>query len=234
MEKYAWARRLAQVSTISTFKKRYAFDMAFSESHLEVVTEPRQAAALLHPLRLRILHEARQPASASELGARLGVPRQRANHHVRRLAGAGLLRPAGRRKKGNLYENRYVASALGYLISPEILGDARADWRQMGESRTTSYLLALLAHVEIDLLRLLRRGSSDGDREGDRTISLKTQFMVASGERRAELERGLREAIAQVIGSAGGPGPDDPSPSGQVYRMVVACYPYAAEVPGRR
>ena len=44
---------------------------------LNTVYEPARAAILLHPLRLRILELARVPASASELAAQLGLPRQK-------------------------------------------------------------------------------------------------------------------------------------------------------------
>lgn len=193
---------------------------------MEVVTDHRRAAALLSPLRLRILHEAGQPVSASELGSRLGLPRQRVNHHFRRLIRAGLLRPAGKRRRRNLYEKLYVASARGYLISPAILGVARADWRRMGENRTFSYLLALLADVQLDLVRLL----GPPDRARPEPVSLKTQVWLESGDQRDELERGLRDAVAGAVGRwARPPAGEANARTGGAYRLVLACYPYEPE-----
>src|ERR1700687_4599969 len=97
---------------------------AIDQTELECVVDGRRAAALLDPLRSKILTLARQAASATALGARLGLPRQRVNYHVRELYRAGLLKRAGRRRKRNMFEQRYVASARGYILSPELLGDA--------------------------------------------------------------------------------------------------------------
>ena len=78
----------------------------------------QRAGALLHPLRQRLLSLSREPASASELARRLGLPRQRVNYHVRKLEAAGFLRPAGRARKGNMIEQKYVATARAYVLSP--------------------------------------------------------------------------------------------------------------------
>ncbi len=68
---------------------------AVEPADLECLTDSRRAAALLDPLRARILTLARGPASATQLGVRLNLPRQRVNYHVRELARAGLLKRAG-------------------------------------------------------------------------------------------------------------------------------------------
>ncbi len=65
---------------------------------------------------------AREPICAAELARRLALPRQRVNYHVRELERAGFLRPAGRQRKRNWIEQRYVATARSYVLSPEILG----------------------------------------------------------------------------------------------------------------
>src|SRR5215468_7344949 len=107
-----------------------------SEARIELATvsDVEEAAVLLHPLRLEILSLCREPASASELGRRLGLPRQRVNYHVRALERAGFLRPAGRRRRRNMIEQRYVASARAFVLSPRILGPIAADWRDIGDN----------------------------------------------------------------------------------------------------
>ncbi|MFN2386288.1 MAG: helix-turn-helix domain-containing protein, partial [Thermoanaerobaculia bacterium] len=147
---------------------------------LEVVADPRRAIALMHPTRLRILHQACEPTSATQAAGRLGLSRQRVNHHFRHLILTGFLRPAGRRRRRNMVEKLYVASAAGYLLSPELLGPARADWRGMAESRRAEYLLALLAHAQADVAP---GHGSKGTRSAD-TLALKTQFRLeGAGER---------------------------------------------------
>ena len=127
--------------------------MADEPTALETVTEPARAAALLDPLRARILTLAREPASATELGARLSLPRQRVNYHVRQLAQVGLLRRAGRRRRRNMFEQLYVASARGFVLSPELLGETAADWRAVEDAGSPAYLLALSAQMQADLAR---------------------------------------------------------------------------------
>jgi DNA-binding CsgD family transcriptional regulator len=77
----------------------------------EIVRDGRRAALLVqHPLRSRILNIARAPMSPSAIAAELGESRQKVNYHVRQLRRAGFLRPAGRRRKRGLVEQRVVAS----------------------------------------------------------------------------------------------------------------------------
>jgi DNA-binding transcriptional ArsR family regulator len=62
---------------------------------VEPVEEARRAELLLHPLRQRILSEAREASTAAEIARRVGLPPQKVNYHVRTLAAAGFLHPAG-------------------------------------------------------------------------------------------------------------------------------------------
>ena len=48
---------------------------------LDFVREAERASVLLHPLRLRIVAELREPDSASGLARRLRIPRQKINYH---------------------------------------------------------------------------------------------------------------------------------------------------------
>src|SRR5262245_15376295 len=107
---------------------------------LQTIGTARRAASLLHPLRLRLLALAREPVSSTELARRLGLPRQRVNYHVRRLERAGLLRAAERRRRRNLIEQRYVATAQSYLLSPDLLGPLAADWRSIQDTASADYL----------------------------------------------------------------------------------------------
>ena len=201
-------------------------------AEIECVSDGRQAKALLDPVRSRILTLAREPRSATELGALLELPRQRVNYHVRHLARAGLLKRAGRRRKRNMFEQRYVASAKGYVISPELLGRAGADWRAVSDPTSAGYLLALSAQMQSDVARAAR-ASRGGGEQGKRlaTLSIKSQFRFESPEQRERFTRELKEAVVAVIArftapnltAAGKPAP------GRPFRLVLGCYPYAPE-----
>src|SRR5262249_7684267 len=123
---------------------------------LEWVTDSMQAADLLEPLRARILKLAQEPSSSTELGARLNLPRQRVNYHVRELSRSGLLKRVGRRRRRNMFEQLYVASAKTYVLSPALLGDVCADWREVSDRTSAAYLTALAAQMQVDAGEAMR------------------------------------------------------------------------------
>jgi DNA-binding transcriptional ArsR family regulator len=203
---------------------------------LEAVHTFRRASALLHPLRSRLLALAREPSSSSEMARRLGLPRQRVNYHVRELEKAGLLRAAGRRRRRNLIEQRYVATARSYTLSPELLGPLAADWREIRDPASADYLLALAEQVRFDVGRAAREASAEGKRLA--TISVKSQFRFETPEQRARFAEAVRQAIVDVIARHSTPNlRENGRPGrGRPYRLVVACYPLASglEAPAAR
>jgi DNA-binding transcriptional ArsR family regulator len=201
---------------------------------VECIEDVSRASALLSPLRLEILSLARQPTSASELARVLKLPRQRVNYHVRELARSGLLRQAGRRRRRNMVEQRYVASADGYLLSPEILGAIGADWRRVENPSSTAYLLALCCQMETDLCRL-RRGSDKTEKDAS-ALTLKSQFRFENDGRRQAFIRALREAVIRVVTEHTTPylRPGGSPAPGLPYRLVLGCYPYQPEEPAAK
>ena len=197
-----------------------------SEADLETIASPSRAGALLNPLRLQILALARQPASAADLAKRLGLPRQRVNYHVRTLERAGFLRAAGRRRKRNMIEQRYVATARGFILSPTLLGPVGADWRDIGDTSSAEYLMALVERVRADVERAAREAG--GERVA--TVSLKSQFRFESAAQRTEFAQALREAVVAVIARHASPNRTDDGRAGRgrPHRLVLACYPVPA------
>src|SRR5262245_33391051 len=205
---------------------------------LESVDSARRASALLNPMRLRLLRLAQEPASATELARRLSLPRQRVNYHVRELARAGFLRPAGRRRRRNWIEQRYVATARSYVLSPEILGPLAPDWRAIEDTASADYLLALTEQVRLDLSTVEQEARGTGARVG--TLSLKSQFRFDTPAQRSAFANAIRQAVVEVIArhtspdrSASPTGRSRPG-RGRPYRLVLGCYPVPQrqEVPG--
>jgi len=201
---------------------------------LEAVQSARRASAMLHPLRSRLLALARDPASSTEMARRLGLPRQRVNYHVRALEKAGLLRPAGRRRRRNLIEQRYVATARSYTLSPDLLGPLAPDWRQITDTASADYLLALADQVRSDVGRAAQEAEAEGKRLA--TLSVKSQFRFETPEQRALFAEAVRAAIVEVIARHSTPNVrENGRPGrGRPYRLVLACYPVAeaSEEPG--
>lgn len=196
---------------------------------IECIESTERANTLMQPLRLRLLALAREPSSASELARRLGLPRQRVNYHVRALARAGFLLAAGRIRKRNLIEQKYVATARAYALSPGILGPLSADWRAIEDTASADYLLALADQVRADVAR----ASEEAEAEGKRleTLSLKAQFRFETPGRRAEFADAMRRALVEVIARHSTPNTREGGRPGRgrPYRLVLACYPVAAE-----
>ena len=198
--------------------------MAAPPSLVLLDTAPR-AAAILHPLRRRILESLAEPDSAAGLARRLHLPRQRLNYHVRELARAGLLRRAGRRRKRNMIEQCYVATAQSYALSPELLGRLGADPRRVEDTLSAAYLLALAAQLQAELGRASREAAAQGKRLT--TLSLDSEIRFETAEQRAEFARALQAAVVDVIGRFASPAQraDGSAGPGRPYRLVMGCYP---------
>jgi hypothetical protein len=199
---------------------------------LETISDPVRALALLRPLRLAVLRLAREPISATEIGTRLGLPRQRINYHVRELARTGFLRRAGRRRRGNMVEQQYVATSRGWGLSPELLGGIGADWRRVEDTESAAFLFSLAAQMQADLARAMRANASASG-AGTATVSLKSQFRFESAARQRDFERALRQAVIEVIARHTAPNlrPDGRPGPGRPFRLVLGLYPYVAEEP---
>jgi DNA-binding transcriptional ArsR family regulator len=86
-----------------------------------VIEEPAAAEASLDPIRSRILAALTEPGSAAMLAARLGLPRQKVNYHLKELERHDLVALVEERRKGNVTERMMRATAASYVISPTAL-----------------------------------------------------------------------------------------------------------------
>ena len=71
-----------------------------------VIEDPAAAEASLDPIRARLLAELAEPGSASTLGARVGLTRQKANYHLRALERHGLVGARRGAPQGQLHRAR--------------------------------------------------------------------------------------------------------------------------------
>ena len=195
-------------------------------SDVETITEGSRAAVLVqHPLRPRILSLAREPASATQIAAALGEARQKINYHVQQLHQAGLLKPAGRRKRRNMVEQRFVATARSYVLAPQLIGPLAADAGQVADAVSAAYLVALASQAQAELTSAVAAASAQGKRIA--TLSLNAEVRFESAEQREAFARALRTALTQVVAEHSSPATNsDGSPgSGRPFRLVVGCYP---------
>jgi DNA-binding transcriptional ArsR family regulator len=105
---------------------------------VEIIEDPVAAAVAVEPIKSRLLASLAEPASAATLAARLGIPRQKINYHLRSLEACGLVQLAEERLWGGLTERVMVATAASYLVSPAALGPVAADPRHLPATSSRS------------------------------------------------------------------------------------------------
>src|SRR6266704_348815 len=72
-------------------KPNCQFQYGRMASGMTYLDEPDRVLTALSPLRRKLLNRLREPSSATQLAAALGLPRQRVNYHLRTLEAAGLV-----------------------------------------------------------------------------------------------------------------------------------------------
>jgi DNA-binding transcriptional ArsR family regulator len=157
------------------------------------VVDPGTVQTLAHPLRLRILACLRSPGSAASVARQLGEPRQRVNYHVRELERAGLIRPAGERRTGNLTENLYRAVAASFVVSPRLawVDPPRTD--ALASQVALENLVAVGERLQRAAAELLDRAAFDGEQIASAAVEATVRF---AGE--AERSAFLREYLTAV------------------------------------
>ncbi|MBV8516246.1 MAG: helix-turn-helix transcriptional regulator [Acidobacteria bacterium] len=186
---------------------------------LELVDRSASAAAMLHPMRLRILDALREPGSASAVARQLGVPRQKVNYHLRELEKAGFLEEVEQRRAGNCIERIVRAKATHYLIDPQLLGALAADGTSVEDRFSSTYLIALAAGAIRDVAALQQKAAKARKRVP--TFALQTDIRFASAEERAEFTNALANAVARLVAKYH----DAETPGGRSFRFVIGAYP---------
>jgi DNA-binding transcriptional ArsR family regulator len=191
----------------------------------DFVAEMPRAAALLHPLRLRILDALREPDSAAGLARRLRLPRQKINYHVRELARAHFLERAGQRRRRNMIERRFRTTARGYILSPELLGRLGVPQAQAEDAFSAAYLLGLLSLGQSELGRASREAGAQAKRLA--TLSMNSELRFESAEQRARFTTELQRAVVGVVARYASPytRADGVAGAGRPYRLILGCYP---------
>jgi len=201
---------------------------------VQVIDDPSSAAVALEPVRSRLLAELAQPASAAALAARLGMPRQKINYHLRTLEAHKLVRVARKRKWGGITERLLIATATSYVVSPDALGGVAAHPSRSVDRLSASYLIALAARIVREVGGLLRRAQEQEKRLA--TLAIDTEVRLRSPEDRAAFTRELTDAVTQLVARYH----DASAAGGRSHRLVLVAHPLPhqrskpeSEVPSR-
>jgi len=191
-------------------------------TNLDVIHRLGGAAALLHPLRRRILSKLQQGDSAAGLSKRLGIPRQKLNYHLRELEREGLVELVEERRKGNCVERVMRATARAYVLSPRLLGMLAARPEQIEDRFSSAYLTALAANAVEELGLLRARAGRAGKRLA--TLSLQTRVRFADPAARQAFTEELTRRIAELVAEYH----DEQATGGRTFKFFVGGYPEIA------
>ena len=204
---------------------RAAGSRAARPVQIRAVQDAGSAYSLLQPIRRRILESLREPDSASGLARRLQMPRQVLNYHVKEMARARLLKPAGRQKRRALFEQYYVASALGYVLSPEIMGKLAVNAEPAQDRFSAGFLMAAANQIQKEVGHATERAEASGKRLA--TLGMNSEMRFVSAEQRAQFAEALESAVLGVIERYSSPFSDSEGKptEGSAYRLLLGCYP---------
>jgi len=183
------------------------------------VDDDNRVQALAHPARIALLDVLRVPESAAGAARQLGQPRQTVNYHVKELVKAGLIRPAGERRKGNFVEQLYESVANAFVVSPRFAWSDRR-LAALRDQVSLEHLAALGERVQHDVTALLDRAAFDGVDVPSAAITAEVHF-ADDRARSAFMEEYLR-ALGPILKKYG-------RRKGAPFRVAVAVYPAVEE-----
>jgi DNA-binding IclR family transcriptional regulator len=161
---------------------------------------------------------AAEPGSAAMLAGRLGLPRQKVNYHLKELERHGLVELAEERRKGNVTERVYRATAASYVISPSVLAAVSPDPSRSPDQLSARWLLALGSRLVQEVGQLLTGAARTGRRVA--TFGIDAEVRFASAADRAAFAEELAQSVAALVSRYHG----EHAPGGRSHRVVVGLY----------
>ncbi len=192
---------------------------------LAILDDSKPAAAVLSPIRRRILEALTTPGSATTVGEAIGLSRQKVNYHLRTLEDAGLVEHVEDRRKGNCTERIVQATATHYLISPSVLGGLSASATERADAFSSDHLAAVSARTISELAELRKRAAAAGKRLP--SFSLETAIRFATPADQAAFFEDLSNHIAGLVARYH----DESGSDGRWFRLAVGSHPALAEPP---
>jgi len=184
-----------------------------------VIDTAAAAVASLDPTRSRLLAELGESGSATTLAARLGLPRQKVNYHLRELERHGLIELVAERRKGNMTERVMRATAQSFVISPAALGGVAPDPRRGVNEFSARWMLAVAAQLVQEVGTLLDRAARA--HRPVATFTIDSELRFASAADRADFSAELARSIAGLVARYDSPR----STGGREHRLVIALHP---------
>ncbi|NGY59553.1 helix-turn-helix transcriptional regulator [Lentzea sp. NEAU-D13] len=186
---------------------------------MAVIEDPSAAEVSLDPVRARLLAELAEPGSATMLAAKVGLPRQKVNYHLRTLEQHGLVELVEERRKGNVNERLLQATAASYVISPTALAAVQPDPARSPDRLSARWLLAVSARLVRDVGTLITGATKAKKRLA--TFALDGEIRFATAADRAAFAEELASCVTQLVSKYH----DEQAEGGRPHRVVVALHP---------
>jgi DNA-binding transcriptional ArsR family regulator len=184
-----------------------------------VIDDPAVAEISLDPVRARLLAELAEPGSATMLSAKVGLPRQKVNYHIKALERHGLVELVEERRKGNMTERVLRATAASYVISPAALAAVQPDPARSPDRLSALWLLAVAARLVRDVGALISGAAKARKRLA--TFAMDGEVRFASAADRAAFAEELATAVTALVAKYH----DETAERGRDHRLVVAIHP---------
>jgi DNA-binding transcriptional ArsR family regulator len=188
-----------------------------------VIEDPAAAEVSLDPIRARLLAELSEPGSATMLAAKVGLPRQKVNYHLKTLEAHGLVEMIEERRKGNVNERIMRATAASYVISPTALASVAPDPARSPDQLSASWLLAVAARLVRDVGALITGAAQARKRVA--TFAIDGEVRFASAADRGAFAQELSGAVTALVSKYH----DESAEKGRDHRIVVALHPSMKE-----
>ncbi len=184
-----------------------------------MIEDPAAAEVSLDPVRARLLAELSEPGSAAMLAAKVGLPRQKVNYHLKTLEAHGLVEMIEERRKGNVNERIMRATAASYVISPIALASVQPDPARSPDQLSASWLLAVASRLVRDVGALITGAAKARKRVA--TFAIDGEVRFASAADRAAFATELAGAVQALVSKYH----DQSAEHGRDHRIVVAVHP---------
>ena len=184
-----------------------------------VIEDPAAAEVSLDPLRSRLLAELAEPGSATMLAGRVGLARQKVNYHLKSLEQHGLIELVEERRKGNMTERLFSATAASYVISPAALAAVQPDPSRSPDRLSARWLIAVASRLVREMGELVAGASKARKRLA--TFAMDGEIRFASAADRAAFAEELASAVTRLVGKYH----DESAKGGRDHRVIVAVHP---------
>ena len=141
-----------------------------------VLAGQQRLAAVLSPVRRRLLENLQSPDSATGLARKLGLPRQKVNYHIRQLEAAGLVELSEEKARRGCTERYVRLTARAFVISPEFLKGLAADPEQLRDKYSSAYLVAMAGRAVRDVAILRERAEKAAERLATMALEAEISF----------------------------------------------------------